>query len=68
MAVRLGTMLDGGGKILIIGGGWFVGSNLVDRLLHDGYIVRVQLRHRRRENFGDVLGEIELIVDRFPCP
>jgi nucleoside-diphosphate-sugar epimerase len=56
-------MLNGGGKVLVTGGGGFIGSNLVDRLLHDGYTVRVldNFATGRRENLGDVLGEIELI-------
>jgi nucleoside-diphosphate-sugar epimerase len=50
-------------KVLVTGGGGFIGSNLVDRLLHDGYIVHVldNFATGRRENLGDVLGEIELI-------
>jgi nucleoside-diphosphate-sugar epimerase len=50
-------------KVLVTGGGGFIGSNLVDRLLHDGYTVHVldNFATGRRENLGDVLGEIELI-------
>jgi len=50
-------------KVLVTGGGGFIGSNLVDRLVRDGCTVRVldNFATGRRENFGEVLGEIELI-------
>ena len=56
-------MSRGGTKVLVTGGGGFIGSNLVDRLLHDGYTVHVldNFATGRRENLSDVLGEIELI-------
>jgi nucleoside-diphosphate-sugar epimerase len=47
----------------VTGGGGFIGSNLVDRLLHDGYTVRVldNFATGRRENLEASLDEIELI-------
>ncbi len=53
----------GDAKVLVTGGGGFIGSNLVDRLLHDGYAVRVldNFATGRRVNLRDVLGEVELI-------
>jgi nucleoside-diphosphate-sugar epimerase len=50
-------------KVLVTGGGGFIGSNLVDRLLHDGYTVCVldNFATGRRENLEASLGEVELI-------
>ena len=50
-------------KVLVTGGGGFIGSHIVDRLLADGHAVRVldNFATGRRENLLDVLGEIELV-------
>jgi nucleoside-diphosphate-sugar epimerase len=50
-------------KVLVTGGGGFIGSHLVDRLLADGHDVCVldNFATGRRENVAHVLGDIELI-------
>jgi UDP-glucose 4-epimerase len=50
-------------KVLVTGGGGFVGSHTVDRLLADGHEVRVldNFATGRRENLLDVRSDIELV-------
>jgi nucleoside-diphosphate-sugar epimerase len=50
-------------KVLVTGGGGFIGSHIVDRLLADGHDVRVldNFATGRRENLLDVLADIELV-------
>ncbi len=58
---RLATL--GCVKVLVTGGGGFIGSHIVDRLLSDGHEVRVldNFATGRRENLLDVLPDIELV-------
>jgi UDP-glucose 4-epimerase len=50
-------------RVLITGGGGFIGSHLVDRFLEDGHRVRVldNFATGRRENLLDVLDDVELV-------
>src|SRR5437762_14190696 len=50
-------------RVLVTGGGGFIGSNLVARLVNDGYEVRVldNFATGRRENLVDLLDDIELV-------
>src|SRR4051794_13332225 len=55
--------IDGDFRVLVTGGGGFIGSNLVERLLGDGRSVRVldNFATGHRDNLADVLDEIELL-------
>jgi nucleoside-diphosphate-sugar epimerase len=50
-------------RVLVTGGGGFIGSHTVDRLLRDGHDVRVldNFATGRRENLLDVLSDIDLV-------
>jgi nucleoside-diphosphate-sugar epimerase len=50
-------------KVLVTGGGGFIGSHVVDRLLSDGHDVRVldNFATGRRENLLHVLDDIEVV-------
>lgn len=55
--------MPGGETVLVTGGGGFIGSHLVERLLGDGHRVQVldNFATGRRENLAGVHGEIELV-------
>ena len=52
-----------GTRVLVTGGGGFIGSNLIERLLRDGYSVRVldNFATGHRENLLGLWDEIELV-------
>lgn len=52
-------------KVLVTGGGGFIGSHLAERLLEEGHAVRVldNFATGRRENLTDFASAIELIED-----
>ena len=55
--------MNGDSRVLVSGGGGFIGSNLVERLVRDGRRVRVldNFATGHRDNLADVLDEIELL-------
>ena len=52
-----------GETALVTGGGGFIGGHLVDRLLDEGYTVRIldNFATGRRQNIEHVLGDVELV-------
>jgi nucleoside-diphosphate-sugar epimerase len=56
-------MAAGISRVLVTGGGGFIGSNLVERLVRDGWRVRVldNFATGHRDNLADVVDEIELV-------
>ena len=50
-------------RVLVTGGGGFIGSHVIDRLLADGHDVRAldNFTTGRRENLDGVLDDIELV-------
>jgi nucleoside-diphosphate-sugar epimerase len=56
-----GSMTEG--KVLVTGGGGFIGSNLVERLVREGESVRVldNFATGRRENLLHLLDDVELV-------
>jgi nucleoside-diphosphate-sugar epimerase len=55
--------MNGDSRVLVTGGGGFIGSNLVERLVRDGRRVRVldNFATGHRENLAGVLDEVELL-------
>ncbi len=55
--------MSGGETVLVTGGGGFIGSSLVERLVNDGYTVRVldNFATGHRENLAGVLDAVELV-------
>ena len=56
-------MASGGTTVLVTGGGGFIGSNLVERLVREGYNVRVldNFATGARENLAGLEGEMRLV-------
>jgi hypothetical protein len=57
--------VDAGVQLLVTGGGGFIGSHLVERLVRDGHRVRVidNFTTGHRRNLQPFLDEIELVEE-----